>query len=299
MNPSRATPCARGAARARPANRSPSAPAGARALLPTLRTSIGRCHSVPSMKALIAAVAVTVLYVAAPADAKRSCGTISVAHEQLPVEIRSGSLTCRTARRAMGRFLPRNGQGNQSFRLARRQWFCADSHGQELTRYGVVAHCVAGSFKVVLLQPLPQPGSTREDPIPLGDIAATGDWRVRVAGTNPNGAADVLAENEFNEPPAPGSQFYIARIEATFTGHRSASFDAGYRLHAVGASAVGYQSGCGVIPDHFPNTEAFAGGTLAGNVCWEVRSTDASSLVMYDDGDVLEETARVFFSLAP
>ncbi|MFL5818401.1 MAG: hypothetical protein ACJ76L_12480 [Conexibacter sp.] len=250
--------------------------------------------------ALATLLAVVALVPAGVAHAtKIDCGSLTVHGDQLPVQIRAGAVSCNTARRAVRRFFPRSGRGTQYFRLARRQWFCADSHGQELTRYGIVAHCLAGRVKVVLLEPLPKPGETRKNPILFGHDARVGDWQVRVVSVTPDATAAVLAENMFNEPPAPGWQFYVARVRATYLGADSAAYDGGYRLRAVGDSNVGYRSfidSCGVAPDELSDAEVFGGGTIEGNVCWSVRAADAASLVMYDVGEGLDDP-RVYFSL--
>jgi hypothetical protein len=36
-----------------------------------------------------------------------------------------------------------------------------------------------------------------------------------------------------------------------------------------------------VIPNDFPGSELFPGGSIQGNVCWQIKSQDAGSLVMY------------------
>lgn len=118
----------------------------------------------------------------------------------------------------------------------------------------------------------------------------------------PNATAAVLAENQFNDPPQPGDQFFIARVSATYTGPGSSRFDGSFRLRAVGASAVSYSTfnnSCGVIPDKLPDPEVFTGGTIEGNVCWEIRASDASSMVMFDDPFLGDDSKRVYFSIAP
>lgn len=106
------------------------------------------------MKTVIGLLAATAtLAIAVPATARKiDCGTINGPVGYLPVQIVSGQVSCRTARGAMSRFLPHRGRAVQSFRLARRQWLCADAHGRELMR-GVVAHCTADTVKVVALDP--------------------------------------------------------------------------------------------------------------------------------------------------
>ena len=62
-------------------------------------------------------------------------------------------------------------------------------------------------------------------------------------------------------------------------------------MRAVGASNVAYttfNNGCGVLPDpdlEVDDPQVFAGGTVSGNAaCWEIRASDANSLVMFYDG---------------
>lgn len=132
--------------------------------------------------------------------------------------------------------------------------------------------------------PTPEVG-TRANPAPIGRTLNTTDgWSITVLSTIPDATAQVMAENQFNSPPAAGTQFFIATVQATYTGATSATFDASYGLRAVGASNVGYSSftnQCGVIPTEFPQSEQFPGGVVQGNVCWAIKSSDAASLEMY------------------
>lgn len=148
--------------------------------------------------------------------------------------------------------------------------------------------------------PVSTAAGTRENPVPLGQAAALHDgWILTVNSVTPDATAAVLAENQFNDPPDPGRQFFIVNISATYTGPGSDSFwDA--RLEAVGPSAVSYASfadSCGVIPDDFDRATVFTGGTVTGNICWSVRTSDVSQLVMFDDGS-FDDDDRVWFKLS-
>jgi hypothetical protein len=150
--------------------------------------------------------------------------------------------------------------------------------------------------------PPAQPVGTRANPYPLGTPVPLGDgWTMRVLGTTPNATSAVLAENMFNDPPAPGFQFFIVRVEATFNGQGSSrGFDGSYRLRAVGAGGVSYstfEDRCGVIPNEISDAEVFTGGTVVGNECWAVRSSDVGSLVMYDDPLLGNDANHKFFAL--
>jgi hypothetical protein len=141
---------------------------------------------------------------------------------------------------------------------------------------------------------------TREHPIPVGQRAQLGDdWQVMVIAVTPDATDQVMQESSFNEPPAPGHQFFIVTLRVTYTGDDSDDFST-WNLGAVGQTAIGYNAfddDCGTIPDELSNREIFPGGTIEGNLCWSIASEDANSLVLYDtyedDGD------RIYLSLMP
>jgi hypothetical protein len=126
--------------------------------------------------------------------------------------------------------------------------------------------------------------STRDTPVDVGAVVQVGDWRLRVAGVTPDATDEVLSENQFNDPPPEGNQFFIATVEATYTSDESSTFWIDMSLKAVGDSNVAYEAfeaSCGVIPDDINDSgETFPGGTITGNVCWNIRSEDADSLIM-------------------
>lgn len=148
--------------------------------------------------------------------------------------------------------------------------------------------------------PAPRAGATRENPVPLGQAQSLSDgWTMRVVSFTPDATAAVLAENMFNDPPPAGSQFAMARVEATNGTTGPESFDGTYRLRAVGPSNVSFttfNNSCGVIPDRISSTQVFPGGTIAGNVCWSIPSADAAGLVLYD-ADSFTPTSWTYFSL--
>lgn len=142
---------------------------------------------------------------------------------------------------------------------------------------------------------------SKDNPIPIGSAITLDDgWTVTVNRVVPNARKQVLAENQFNDPPAPGTQFFLANVTATYDGATSEAFDGSYRFRAVGPTSVSYstfENSCGVIPNELSSAEVFSGGTIQGNICWEVKSEDADDLVMYDDPFSFEDTERIFFSL--
>lgn len=132
-------------------------------------------------------------------------------------------------------------------------------------------------------------------------MVQVGDWRLRVAGFTPDAIDQVLAENQFNDPPGEGNQFFIATVEATYIGTESSTFWIEMSLKAVGDSNVAYEAfeaSCGVVPDDIDNSgETFPGGTITGNVCWNIQSSDAASLVMIAEESFTFDDTRAFFAL--
>ena len=146
--------------------------------------------------------------------------------------------------------------------------------------------------------PTPTPSvGMREKPVPLGTSMRLGNgWEMTVVAVNPDASTEVLAENQFNDPPQDGSQFYMVTVRAKYLGEGSDRFNVS--LKAVGQSAVVHTDSCGVLPNDLAFTpEVFTGGGISGNVCWEIASTDAESLEMFFDPWISGE--RIWFALAP
>ena len=143
--------------------------------------------------------------------------------------------------------------------------------------------------------------SSLDSPIQLGAVVQAGSWRLRVSAITPDGTDEVMEENQFNDPPPEGNQFFIASLEATYTGTESSTFWIDMRLKSVGDSNVAYDAYCGVIPDDIDDSgETFPGGTVTGNVCWSIQSTDAASLVMIvEESFSFFDDTRAFLSLDP
>jgi hypothetical protein len=148
----------------------------------------------------------------------------------------------------------------------------------------------------------PKGRGDRGNPYPLRATAVIPDsdgWKVRVNKSMPNATAAVRAENQFNDPPAAGRQFFIVNVTVTYTGKGSEAPFAGLTFYALGRSNVAYDQssdGCGVVPNELDSfKKVFKGGKLTGNVCFSVRKSDARSLLlMVEPGFSFEET-QIFF----
>ena len=144
-------------------------------------------------------------------------------------------------------------------------------------------------------------GGTRENPVALGSAAQVGDWVIQVSSVSPDGADAVMAENQFNDPPAEGHQFFLVGLEATYVGEESATFWVDLSIKALGDSNVAYESFdayCGLIPDAISDEgETFPGGTVSGNECWSIEAGDADSLVLIIESSfAFDDNDRTFFA---
>ena len=144
-------------------------------------------------------------------------------------------------------------------------------------------------------------GESRDSPLSIGRIGNVGDYQISVLSVTPNANEVVAFENQFNEPPAEGQQFFMARIAATYTGPTTGSPAWDLDFQSVGdlsASYTIYNNDCGVYPDQVYNIpELFTGGSAEFNVCWQIDSRDQSSLIMYVNSNVDFNAPPTWFSL--
>lgn len=130
-------------------------------------------------------------------------------------------------------------------------------------------------------------GLTRAAPALVGTRVRAGDWEVRVLGSTPDGTSAVMAENQFNDPPRTGWQFYLVEVELTYRGTGSETPFLRVNFAGLGRGNVLRDDSCGVIPDELDDlTELFAGGSITGNICFEAQSSevDAGGMLLVVDG---------------
>jgi hypothetical protein len=159
-------------------------------------------------------------------------------------------------------------------------------------------------------QPSPPPPpqasevGTRTNPHPVRRKVALPDsngWKLRVNGSIPNATKAVMAENQFNDPPKPGRQFFIVNLTMAYSGTGSSTALEAGSLKAVGKSDVAYsdfEDSCGVIPSEFDSfKKVFSGGTITGNVCFAVKKSDVRSLLLFYEPSFSIDDTEVFFAV--
>lgn len=148
-------------------------------------------------------------------------------------------------------------------------------------------------------------GGLREAPVPQGTATTIGSgWTVRVDGAQLDGNAAMAAANQFNQVPAAGKQYVLVSVTAAYDVAGSKSFlatDVFFKV--VGPKGVAYESyECLAVPPTplDTTTDVFAGGTVAGNLCFLVDSPDAAGgLVLYAETfDADFDVLTTYFALS-
>lgn len=144
------------------------------------------------------------------------------------------------------------------------------------------------------------PIGSRGNPQPMGETVTVGDWEISVTEVAEDATDVVLAENQFNDPPADGRQFVMIGIEATYIGTESDTLGFSVSINTVGPLAVSYtgEDTCGVIPGELESfAEVFPGGQISGNLCWSIRTDEVADLVMYLQEALSFDESVVFVGL--
>jgi|GEM_PF-1692408 len=129
-------------------------------------------------------------------------------------------------------------------------------------------------------------GGSLDDPIPPGEWAGVGNVDVVVLAVNTDAADEVIAENDFNDPPAAGNRFVMWNVGLANASDEALASLGEVSFTVVGPSSVAYDAmaTCGVLPGELDVfRDVFPGGSLSGNLCWEVAEADADDLVLLVD----------------
>ena len=198
-------------------------------------------------------------------------------------------------------FLGGTGEGNVCFEIPKsetdlilfyqepRSW---SSLGQTSRKWMMVANPASvEAVRVgdVSLEPSPgrEIGYFRTNPIPPGMAVESGDgFAFTVVSATFNATAAVMNRNRFNDPPADGNIFTIARVRVQNVGGdaNTEMNVSNYRFNLVGSSSVRFsqsEHGCGVIPDEL-NLSLFLRGTGEGNVCFEIPQSETDLILIYE-----------------
>jgi len=143
---------------------------------------------------------------------------------------------------------------------------------------------------------------TRQNPVPIGtDVQVGPNWQIAVLEVNPDVWAVVQETNMFNDPPAEGRQFVMARVRVSYSGEESGIPWVDLRVRYLGSDGNTYGEGmddyCGVIPEALSDIgEQFPGAVAEGNVCWSVPADVIAGGAIIIEETLSFEDTRVFFA---
>ncbi len=140
----------------------------------------------------------------------------------------------------------------------------------------------------------------RENPIPIGQEAQVGDWKVKVVTATLDATSSIVDKDEFSDPPKDGSQYVLVTIDATYTGTESSTFWMDMTLKFVGGkgNTFGSPEGFAVPPNPLWYVEeAFSGASITGDALFEVPSDQVSGGVLMVEPSLSLEESRVFFAV--
>jgi hypothetical protein len=155
----------------------------------------------------------------------------------------------------------------------------------------------SASFTVPPPPPLPPPPppavGTRSNPFPLGTDAHDSRWNVRVSSVNWDAYSAIAAVWPTMPAPPTGLQDVMVNVTVTWlqTNEKTdpsfeldPSFDvvAGNGNPYYNRTGGGILQACGGVPDSLDDVTYMLPNTpVTGNLCWQVLSTDVSSLELH------------------
>ncbi|MCC3280495.1 hypothetical protein LJ754_15190 [Arthrobacter sp. zg-Y40] len=125
---------------------------------------------------------------------------------------------------------------------------------------------------------------TRENPYSVGSVIENDEWRIVVNSVSLGATDTVLAANEFNEPPAEGSEYILVNYSTTYLGDdangQMPAFVGMEYVTADGTTVDSYDNYASP-PEPFDSTSPlYTDGTATGNVVFEVPTQTAGQGVL-------------------
>lgn len=126
-------------------------------------------------------------------------------------------------------------------------------------------------------------GTSPESPLPAGSEVEVGDWTISVSDVQLDATDAIMAENEFNTPPAEGNTLAMFTVDGTYNGSETGTLwlDATVGIWADGTFS---ETCTNVVPNDIINTtEVTSGATSTGATCAEIPADAESTLIYIED----------------
>ena len=130
-------------------------------------------------------------------------------------------------------------------------------------------------------------GRSRNQPKPIRTpIELDNGISISVENVTENANQIIKRHDAWTEPPPSGHQFLILELKVANVGDEPIDLYPINELSLVGKSNVSYDQGfsneCWTFPNEIDTSRTiFPNGSLSGNICFSVESSDVDSLVMY------------------
>ena len=138
---------------------------------------------------------------------------------------------------------------------------------------------------------------TRANPYPIGSVIESDDWRVVINSVTLAATDVIMADNEFNEAPAEGSEYIMVNYSATYLGDdpdgQMPAFVTIEYVTADGTTVNTFDSF--VLPPEPIDTTStlYTDGTATGNTVMEVPTATAGAGVLAVQPDMLGDKVFV------
>jgi hypothetical protein len=141
-------------------------------------------------------------------------------------------------------------------------------------------------------------GSARDNPVPVGQEAQIGDWKVKVVSATLNADDVVASQNEFNNPPEAENQYALVEVEATRTGEGPAAFLPDIYCAFVGSGGTTFETALADVPDNMSKAaEVYVGASVGGNLVFQVASDQVAGGVLMMEEALSYQVTRLYFAL--
>jgi len=127
-------------------------------------------------------------------------------------------------------------------------------------------------------------GGTRENPYPIGSVIESDDWRVVINSVTLAATDAIMADNQFNDAPAEGSEYILVNYSATYIGDdpdgQMSAFVSVEYVTADGTTVNALDSFV-LAPDPIDSMSTlYTDGTATGNAAMAVPTASAAQGVL-------------------
>jgi hypothetical protein len=151
--------------------------------------------------------------------------------------------------------------------------------------------------------PASGPGSSRAEPAALGETVDAGKLRVSVIDADTDAASRLETLSEFPSTPIPGRRVVLARVLVEYisddTDETIQVYESDFKITGSGNvvyDTFGDDTSCGFLEDTLQG-EMFPGGSLEGNVCFQVPETETDLLLIAQPSFSFSDNGRRYFAL--